>query len=57
MIIRADKAFFEAMREAGFDLDLPTLRAVYERARQKRPKRGVDTRTLSLFPDMLDERG
>lgn len=56
VIIRADKAFFEAMHEAGYNLDLAGLRAIYEAAKKKRPKRRSDTRTLSMFPE-LDEGG
>lgn len=52
VIIRADKAFFEAMQEAGYNLDLATLRAIYEAAKKKRPKRRSDTRTLSMFPEL-----
>lgn len=50
MIIRADKAFFEAMQEAGIPVDLPTLKAIYAAAKIKRkPKPRADTRTIDMF--------
>lgn len=56
MIIRADKAFFEAMHEAGFMLDLPTLRVIYEAAKKKRPKRRSELDSLPMFPEMANMR-
>jgi hypothetical protein len=50
LIIRADKAFFEAMQEAGYSIDLATLRSIYEAAKVKRkPKPRADTLTLDMF--------
>jgi hypothetical protein len=52
MIIRADKAFFEAMQEAGFALDLATLRGIYDTAKKKRPRHETEPDSLPLFPEI-----
>jgi hypothetical protein len=50
LIIRADKAFFEAMQAAGYAIDLATLKNIYESAKAKRkPKPRADTMTLDMF--------
>ncbi len=41
MIIRADRALLEAMQEAGYHIDLKTLKAIYAAAKVKRkPTKG-----------------
>lgn len=56
MIIRADRAFFEAMREAGYNIDLPTLRTIYDAAKAMRPKADAGTEALPMFPGMDTEQ-
>jgi hypothetical protein len=58
VIIRADRAFFEAMQEAGYSIEPAQLKAIYAAAKAKRKaNKPTDDRQGDFFTTVDNQAG